>query len=314
MTSVLPQFRYNADRPIIARSALRQLGQSLNFSIVALAMSHLRSLRFGQTLPDADEHYGQTVDSRNEIDTEVDGNALESQLREEQGFEVVMKPLDLAARLKVIRDSCAAELEKHAGLRKNPLTGKMFKNPFDLVPPLEESVAWQLTTDVRIDDAVVKNTAAVVGLDEASIRLQLEKQHQTQQKFLKDNAAELYTIIDSLIVKGQDGHAFGIEDDESVEAMLPAINRARLFVAADRGLWNARNRMVGSYIRGNPEALTNIGLIDGEREMLHMKYAAFLKEPGIKDEIGEAVERGARYPTMLALFPKVKTPVITKVA
>lgn len=303
--SILSQFRFRSDQPILARAALRGIGASLNFSIIALAAQHLRSIKFGTAVPEVDEHFGHNVDQRNEIDAEVEGNAIEAQLREEQGFTIQMKPLDLAARLKVVRDSCAAELEKHAGMRMNPITNKLFKNPFDLVSPISESVSWQLSQPVRIDEAVIANTAAVLHLDVDSIRIQLERQHQTQQKFLKDNAAELYTIIDNLAYKGDDGHVMGIEDDETVEERLPALNRARLYVAADKGLWTQRSREVAAYMRGAPNAFGNIGLIDGEREQLHAKFKVLMSKQHIKDEINDAVSRGARQPTLLALFPKV---------
>ena len=308
--TVLPQFRFHSDRPVVARAALRSIGASLNMSIVALVQQHLRSLRFGTAVPEVDEHFGHNLDQRNEIDTAIDGDGIEAQLREAQGFTLMLPPLELAARLKVIRDSCAEELDRHAGLRRNPLTNKMFKNPFDLVSPISESVEWQLKQEVRIDNAVVQNTAKLLGIDEESIRLQLQKQHDTQQKFMKDNLAEIFTIIDNLVSKGEDGHAFTIEDDETVEARLPAINRSRLFVAADKGLWAQRQREIGAYMRGSPNAFTNIGLIDGERNLLHAKFAKFMADPMIKDEIADAVNRGARMPTLLALFKPVEKPEV----
>lgn len=304
--SVLSQFRFRTDQPIIARAALRGIGASLNFTLIALAAQHLRSIKFGIAVPEADEHFGHTVDQRNELDAEVEGSAIEAQLREEQGFALQMKPLDLAARLKVIRDSCAAELDKHAGMRMNPLTNKLFKNPFDLVAPISESVNWQLSQSVRIDEAVIANTAAVLHIDTDSIRIQLERRHQTQQKFLRDNAAELFTIIDNLAYKGEDGHVMGIEDDETVEERLPALNRARLFVAADKGLWSQRGREVNVYMNTHSmNAFGNIGFIDGEREQLHAKFKVLMSKQHIKDEINDAVSRGAREPTLLGLFKRV---------
>lgn len=307
--SILAQFRFQTDRPVIARAALRGIGAQLNFSIVALVTQHLRSIKFGTAVPETDDHFGHDVDQRNDIDTAIEGDVIEKRMREEQGFAVVMEPLDLAARLKVIRDSCAAELDAHAGWRLNPLTNQEFKNPFDLVSPLHESVSWQLAQPARIDKAVVANTAAVLGLDEDSIRIQLEKQHESSQKFLKDNAAEVFVIIDNLEYKGQDGHAMTIADDETVEERLPALNRARLYVAADKGLWTQRNREVGAYMRGAPNALGNIGIIDGEREQLHAKFKILMAKQHIKDEINDAVSRGARQPVLMALFPKVQATV-----
>lgn len=307
--SLLSQFRWNADRPFIARSALRGIAHAINFSLIALAANHLRNLHFGQALPEADEHFGQTVDSRNELEAAIDGNEVEASLREAQGFTLLMPPLELAARLKVIRDSCAAELDSHAGMRRNPLTNAIFKNPFDVVQAVSESLGWQLAQKVRIDEAVVLNTAAVLGLDEPSVRLALEKQHVSQQKFLKDNAAEIYTIIDNLVYKGVDGHAFGIDDDETVEERLPAINRARLYVAADKGLVAQRLQEVRRYMRNaEPQVLSNIGIIDGEREHLTQKFNVLMNLPIIKDEIYDATQRGARLPKLQPLFPKVRVP------
>lgn len=307
--SLLSQFRWRADRPFIARSALRGIAHSINFSLIALSTNHLRNLRFGTAIPDADEHYGQTIDSRNEIDGQVEGADVEIAVREAQGYAVLMPPLELASRLKVIRDSCAFELHAHAGKRMNPLTNKLFLNTFDVVQPVSESLNWQLAQKARIDDAVVRNTAAVLGLDEESIRVSLEKQHDSQQKFVRENAAELYTIIDNLVYKGEDGHAFGIDDDETVEERLPPINRMRLYVAADKGLIGQRLLEVRSYVRNaDPVRLGNIGLIDGERELLRSKFNKLMDVQHIKDEINDASQRGARVPTLSPLFPKVKMP------
>lgn len=312
--SVLTQFRWNSSRPIISRAALRGIGGSINFSLTSLVIQHLRRLQFGQVIEESDAHYGHTVDQRNEIDIAVESEGFEAQLREDQGFTVALPPLELAARLKVIRDACAAELEPHATLRRNPLTKKPFKYPFDLVPPISENIAWTLKQPAKISEAVVKNTMKVLRIDEQSIRLMLEKDHQTQQKFLKDNLNEIFSIIDTLEAKGGDGHAMGIDDDETIEEGLPALNRARLYVAADSGLVQRRVVDVKAYTRGNPDALGNIGMIDGERKLLRMKYFDFMKDPAIKDEIAEAVSRGAKPPVLQALFPDIDASASSDVA
>lgn len=303
--SVLTQFRFNSSYPFIARGALRGIGASLNFSIVALVVQHLRRLRFGENLPETDEHYGHTLDQRNELDHQVEGDAVETALREEQGFALQLKPLDLAARLNLIRNSCANELDNHAGQRRNPLTGGLFKNPWDLVSPISESLDWMLKQEVRINEAIVKDAVKVLKIDEQSIRAQLLRRHQSQQRFVKENAAEIFTIIDNLVYKGEDGHAFGIDDDETVEARLPSINRARLFIGADKGLLGQRQRYVGTYMNGDPNARGNIEMIDKEREQLHAKFNVLVNLPGIKDEIADAVDNGAKYPVLAALFPKI---------
>jgi hypothetical protein len=300
--TILGQFRFRSEAPVISRAALRGIASSINFSLINLVAQHLRSKAFGQVVDQTDDHYGHNLDQRNEIDADVAGAVELQQRREEQGFAVGLAPLDLAARLKVIRDSVAQELDKNAGLRLNPLTNLKFKNEFDIASPISNSLAWLTSQPARIDEAVVRNTSLVVGMDEASVRVLLEKQHQTQVKFLQDNAGEIQGIIDSLEYIGADGHAFGIDEDETVETRLPSLNRARLFMAADNGLWTARNREVASFIRGNPNALANIGMIDKERELLSFKFDRLLKVEAIKLDIDDAVSRGARKPTLKPLY------------
>lgn len=303
--SVLSQFRWNTDRAVIVRAALRGVASSINFSLIALATSHLRSLRFGKAVEEVDSHFGHNVDQRNEIDLEIEGNQIEAQLREDQGFAIQLPPLELAAMLKVIRDSCDAELDAHASLRMNPLTRQRYKYPFDIVAPLSESLVFMLSREAQISEAMVQNTMKVLGADEQSIRLVLQQDHERQRKYLKDNAHEILSIIDSLEAKGQDGHVLGIQDDETVEERLPALNRARLYVAADNGLVSRRLVDFRAFMRGNPDALGNIGMIDGERKILRLKFVNFMKAPEIKDEIADAVSRGAKAPQLQALFPDV---------
>lgn len=304
--SVLTQFRWNSDKAVICRAALRGVASSLNMSLIALAAQELRRRRFGDSVEVVDAVGDHDLDQRNEIDHAVEGSEVESNIREEQGFAYQLKPLELAARLKLIRDACANEIDAHAGLRRNSLTGETFKNPYDTVGSIQESLEWLAKREANVQEAVVRNTAAVLQLDEQSVRNMLIEQHYKQQRFLKDNAQELIVIIQSLEAKGFDGHALGIDDDETVEERLPALNRAKLHVAADNALVNQRNKEVTSYMRGNPNAFGNIGMIDGERKLLKMKFDAFMKHEWVRDEINEAVSRGARYPKLKDLFPEIR--------
>lgn len=306
--SVLTQFRWKGqETAIITRAALRGIGSSLNFSLVTLASQHLRSLRYGVAVPEVDEHYGHSLDQRNEIDLEIEGETVEAAVREEQGFAYTLSPIQLAGYLKVIRDSIAAELLPYAGMRMNPITKVKYPYEFDIVPAIENSLNYLLGLPAKISEAAVANTVAVLRIDEHSVRQMLERDHAIQQKFLKDNKLELLGIINDLSATGEDGHAFGIDDDETVEERLPAINRARLYVSADNGLVSRRQVDVKAYSRGNPNAFGNIGMVDGERNLLRAKFNEFMKQDHIKDEIAEAVSNGAKMPILKDLFPEIGT-------
>ena len=304
------RIRFDPSMPFVARAAGRSIVGTLNFAIVNLAAQELRNRRFGQTAVEGGEHADgdapsnePTLDARNEIDqNEVQGDKVEQQLRDDQGFEVGVEPLVLASQLKFIRDVIADDLDANAGLRRNPLNGKLMKNPFDLAQPISESFARQLALAPRVDMSMITKVAKVVGLTPEDVIRVVEQRHKSANKFLSDNAAELFSIIDNLGTPiGDDGHPFEPADDESVLDRLPALNQARLIVAADRGLWYERERQVQGYMRGNPNALGNIGIIDGVRKQLHNDYAIFMAKPHMRTEIEEAVNRGAAWPVLIKL-------------
>lgn len=307
---LLNRIKFDPSMPFIARAAGRSMVGTLNFAIVNLVSQELRNRRYGETVAEVNQNpEGElsttppNLDDRNEIDVnEKQGREVENQLREDQGFDVGMEPLVLASMLKFLRDTIADDLDANAGLRRNPLTGKLMKNPFDLAQPISESFTRQLALAPRIDMTIAGKIAKVVGLTAEDVVRVAEQRHKNANKFLQDNAAEMFSIIDNLgSPVGDDGHVFEPSDDETVLDRLPAMNQARLIVAADRGLWYERERQVQGYMRGNPNALGNIGIIDGVRKQLHTDYAVFMSRGPIRQEIEEAVNRGATWPQLIKL-------------
>lgn len=310
MSKILNLVRIDPSMPFLGRAAQRSMVGTLNFTISNLLTADIRKRMQGVPVDangvDIDpllQKYGNTLDRRNEQDEAARGEEHEQHMREEQGFEVGIPPIELAARLKIVRDWLADDLDEHAGLIRNTLDprGGVIKNPYDVARSLEDSFAQQLVQQPRVNEVLLKAQADALGIPfEDALRVTKQRQ-EAGIRFMKANQKEILGMLQTLSASGPDGHALTTADAEDVEPALPAIHRARLYVAADRGLWYERDRAINMVLRGHPDGNGNVKLVNGKRVEIHAEFNRLMRIPDFKAEIGKAVERGAMWPTLIEL-------------
>jgi hypothetical protein len=313
---LLTKIRINTSYPFLGRAAGRSIVGTLNFTIVNAAANELRKRTNGVPVLPVDldplmAKYGNTLDNRNEQDELSRSAAHDQQLREEQGFATKLDPMELAGRLKVIRDAIAEDLDEHAGLMRNPLDprGGTFKNPYDVAPMIEDSFQRQLKQQPRVNEVMIRAQADALDIPfEDALRVTKAGQ-EAGLRFLKDNRDELMVLIQTLSASAPDGSLMSTADAEDVFETLPAIQKARLYVAADRGLWYERDRVIRMLMNGHPDAAGNRKLIDGLRIDIHGEFERIMRQPDFRREIDEAVQRGAKWPVLLDLPKSVQTAV-----
>jgi len=321
MKSIIDVVRLDSHAPFVGRAAARSMVGSLNFTIANLVASKVRQRRVAGVPAEDDrlqpatraslealqEKYGNTLDIRSEIDEHDRGQAHEDRIREEQGFVVVQDPMELAGLLKVVRDALAEDLLLHAQMLRNPLDpkGGTYADPFHVAPSLEESFLKQLANQPKVNEAQATAQARALELDPADVIRVLQRQQEVGLRFLKENKEELLALINEVGARKPDGGVYSTEDAAEVEAKLPGIHRARLFVSADRGLWYETDRTINMRLRGHPDALGNLKLLDGKREEVHALFKQLMQNGNVHRDIDEAVRRGATWPALLPLRKRV---------
>jgi hypothetical protein len=308
---ILQMLRIDTAFPYVGRAAQRSVVGTLNFTISNLVASDMRRKRLGtpvvakvgQTdLTPLIEKYGNTLDKRNEEDQEIEAEQREAEKPQSEprtDFAQV-PPMILAGKLKAIRDSMAKDLDEHASLLQDPLSpnNPPYKNPYDVGASLEESFMRQLSLTPKVDRKKAQVVADIHGLDVEDVVRILQQQQEFGQKFINDNKDELLSVLKSLPHSDQ--------EPEAAYAELPAIQKARVYVSADRGLWYERDRAIKLVVRGHPDGLANLAMIDSSRSDLHKSFNWLMKQDNFHREIDEAVRRGATWPVLIDL-PKPKT-------
>lgn len=291
---MLAKLRFDPSRPIIARAAGRALVGSLNFTIASLIQQHLRRERFGASVPEA-----SGIDGLNDAAADAAADVEAGRVREEQGFAITADPLELAARLKLVRDSVAGDLLKNAGRRQMATRpGETFPDPFHIGASFAESLDFQLRTQPRMaSEAALRAEAKALNVSLDDVKAALTARHVRQINLLRDSRDDIERIYGELTPKGSDGHPLGVEADEEVFAKLPAIVQLRLVAAADKGLFRARQRELELHFAGRSEAAGNIALLDGTRRELLAMVNRWMEKPQFKAELDDATSRGANQPT-----------------
>lgn len=322
MRSIIDITRINKTYPFVGRAAMRSMTGTLNFTIANLCAADIRAKTVGGLMPGGVDlnpllaKYGNTLDKRNEQDEAARGAAHENAMREEQGFNGPVPPLEMAGRLKIIRDVMAADMEDNCVLLPNPLKpGSTYIDPWSIATPLEDSFRKQLLQVPKVNEKNVEAMCKAVGIPTVTmddIRLVMTGQQEAGIRFLKAHGEDILAYFANLTAKGSDGHTLTLDDAVDIEMALPAQRRASLFVAADRGLWYERQRQIGLIMRSHPDAAGNMKFVDGTREEIHAEFEKLMADPVFKAGIDEAVQRGSRWPVLLDL--PVAVPLSTQKA
>lgn len=270
---------------------------------------------------------GNTLDARNELDEAERGREHEEQMRQDQGYTVQEDPLEMAGRLLVVRDCLAADMNDHAVLRRNPLDphGAMYKDPYSLAPTLEQTFIRQLEQAPKVNEKRARAQAEAMKLPYESVLRVLRAEQEASQRFLKANKDDIHGFLTSLkayrplrddedpdefkaqgieVTVDKDGRKsipWQNEDADYIFENLPAIRQAGLYVAADRGLWYEMDRWIRARLRSHPDSLGNMKAIVAARQDIHAEFGRRMANPAFKQEISEAVERGATWPTLLVI-------------
>ncbi len=324
VTSAIDSLVYRPEMPFIWRGMALGMARDLAFSIIALCSQEVRARRTREmetiVAKEQAEIAAGIPPGELSSDDYVPTSQLqrereeEEQRRFEQGFALQMPPLILAAKLKVVRDWLAYELDMRAGTRVNyndPHMSRM-KDPFHLAQPLVMELDRQLKRNTTVTAADAEEEALLLGVSAETIAKIKSRQRNGGVKFLHDNRGEILSLIDGLVAvkprpQGSENDVdyqpefYTIAEAEQVELTLPAIHRARMFVSADRGLkWESENQ-VAQMLKRVPEAKGNYYAIIAQRVNLHAKFDRFTTNGDIKQEIAEAVSLGAAYPVMEVL-------------
>lgn len=325
-STLLQKIRVNKSYPFVGRAAGRSITGTLGFLISNIVASEIRKRTTGVPVEDAGlspskvdallAKYGNTVDARNEQDEASRGAAHLDKLREEQGLVVNADPMELAGKLNIIRLSIAEDLLANAQMMVNPLDpkGSTYPNPYDVAPSLDESFERQVSQQPRINEVQLKAQAAALNLPYEDVLRVTRARQEAGVRFLKAHKEEILSMLATLGASDSQGNQLSTDDAESVELGLPPIQRARLYVAADRGLWYERDRAIGLYMRGHPDGEGNIKIVDGTREEIHADFNRLMRTDSWKRSIEDAVARGAQYPVLLALPSKATTAKLATAA
>lgn len=210
--------------PFIGRAASRGMVGTLNFTIAALAASHIRKRNQGvpveelsrptqEQLNALQERFGNTLDARNEIDGIQRGAEHEAQQREVMGYGAIQEPLELAGLLKVVRDSLAHDLDSNARMLTNELGQHKvtYLDPYEAAEPLEASFIKQLEKAPKINEARCEAEARMFGVPlETVIRLRQQEQ-EAGQRFLRENRQEIHKFLQTIVADR------GLADNETVQ-------------------------------------------------------------------------------------------------
>lgn len=296
--------KFDASRPVIARSAGRSVVAHANFALRGLCERIIRQTRFGGGTQIAE---ATGVDGMNEDAAAIAERAEEMRNRAEQGHDTGMPMEEQAGLLKLVRDAIACDLEDNAG-RKPMLTdpSKTMPDTYHVGAAFEESIDWQLRQKANLpSETRITAEAKALNVTAEDIRRVVLERHTTQVQFLRDNKEDIIAKYHGLIAFGQDGHPYGVGDIAAVFDRLPAMTRLRLYKAADTGLFKQRDKELARHLGIAPrpqgeehvDTAGNIALIDGTRRELLKEVAELMKQPTFAREIEEAQARGANLPT-----------------
>lgn len=285
---------FNTAFPAASRQAIKGLTGSLNFSIAAALSAHLREERKRKPEDPSGEKSGPELETQ-AID-EANGQDVEDQMRQDQGHDIEMRPLEVAKLLKAVRDHFAADLEIHAGVKYNPATKKDEPDQFHMATPFENSLEFRATPNPRIDRKALKEMAELTGADESAVEANMKSNAERQAFFAKRESPVLLQMFMELEAKGEDGHAL---EAEACFDRLPAIYQARIFAAADRACHTALNAAAADGLTGmRKDALADTAHLNGLRWEIRDAYAALRKVDRWKREYEAQIQRN-REPSWL---------------
>jgi hypothetical protein len=300
---LLSKIKYDPGFPLAARTAGRALVGSLNFSISNLIQQHLRQQRFAATGAEPEEV--PTIDDANDLEAEKAEKAEEQRTRAEQGFAVPQDPLDTASKLKLIRDAINADLLEHAA--RVPMAtkpGYTLPDARHVGANFAESVHFQSNMEFRPNRAQAEAEATVLGRSVEEVLAAQMSNHEMSQRFMKEMVPDILTVYDTLTAMGTDGHALGLEDANAVFTKLPAINRERMVAKVDAALYRAVQTEVQRHLRKRPDAMGNIGLLEGLRREIRDAWTIEAGRPEVRKELKDSEDAGASRPAWAPAPPR----------
>lgn len=292
----LQLFLFDPAWAIVSRTGARAIIGSLNASMIGMIGSHLRAQRIGTPLTpqNGEERFslpGQSIDSRNTQDTEIDGEALEQLAQADNGHShVPEKPLIIAARMKLVREVLAEDLAKHAG-KRNDFEGREIDDPFHVAQPMAETMKF-MSGSSRVNEAVeINEELKALGVSKERVIKAREARAAQGRAYLRQNADEILSIYGTLIAADGDGFLITKEQWLTCFDKLPILTRVRLAAGSDRALYNAFDRELVSYERGGLLAVSNMALLDATRREVRLCVKDWMSAPGATDEYRGSLER-----------------------
>lgn len=287
---------FNSSMPIISKASGRQVVNSINFMLIALASNLIREdLRLNPEgdldRPDIDEYNsllaGQ-MDARQEDEQQM-----------EQGFGDGMTQMERGRLLKSLRAFINGRLHEHASMVRYELSKKTAPNMFEVGDEIEQTLRRQIERAPRELTSAMKQEAKALGISEESILAGLQRQQDTNAKFLNLHRHRILEVIGRLECDQLDE-----ESAESTFDKLPVMDRFRLWAAADSGLYFAGESQGQRWVVYKvQEGKDNLAVINAERHKLRVDINNFLKEPSNKRGIAEAMAAGANIPALQPLPP-----------
>jgi hypothetical protein len=240
---------------------------------------------------------------------------VEDDMHDDQGGVVKMPNKERGAYMHRIINILNSDLEAYADRIKieHPKTGKtiIMCEPFHVGQPLSVALAKMIDRTPAPPSVATRAKADALGVTEAEMRESDLRAAAFQSQFLKLHKAEVLEMVWKYTHPGVEA----LELD-TVFDKLPAIDRLRLMVAADNGLYFRRRTDAERYIKDSrqEDLLSNVGAYDAARKLLHIRIDDFCKEPAIKRELMEARTGGDKIPALRGLIVPIKREEAKKTA
>lgn len=288
-----PVMTYTQTEAFVWRAVNIGIARDLNFAIVNNVRRALQAKASTTDISlidyDADGRpftRDRTIDDLNSEKADAEAKAEAERVREEQGHPVQMLPLEQAALMKGLRDAIARKLYEKARREPNPMDphGGLLPRRWDCAPALTDEVNRQANRVPAVNMPQMEQLAMSLNLPVSDVVLVHKTSLERQHKWFVANRAEILATVEMLHAMSHAGHQYTDEEMEQIEERLPVVQRCRLFVAADSGLYFEINNQVRRAFSDN-NARGNIVMLNAARISVQNAYNDFLQDPKIKAEL-----------------------------